>query len=211
MSFRHTPEGRAPAITFALCCALALAGFDQPPRSQAHADPIAPEVQVPAAYARQQAEVAKPVLHPLPVPVIEAASAIVIDAATGEVLFEQNADELRAPASTTKIMTALLALEKGQPTSTVMVSQQATQAGGSLLHVSAGEILPIRDLIEATMVKSGNDGAAALAEAIGGTEQLFIHLMNTKAAELGMANTWFQNPHGMPIANGGNISTARDL
>jgi len=182
----------------------ALVAYGQPPITPAFAESTAtPAAARPAARAT--------VRYAMQPPHISAASAILIDRVTGEVLFELKPDEQRVPASTTKIMTALLALENSDPATPVVVSPLATQTGGSRLHISAGEEIPMADMIEAMMIRSGNDAAAAIAETIGGDQAHFIEMMNIRAAELGMTNTRFQNPHGMPMAGGGNLSTARDL
>lgn len=182
----------------------ALVAYGQPPITPAFAESTAtPAAARPAARAT--------VRYAMQPPHIAAASAILIDRVTGEVLFELKPDEQRVPASTTKIMTALLALENSDPATPVVVSPLATQTGGSRLHISAGEEIPMADMIEAMMIRSGNDAAAAIAETIGGDQAHFIEMMNIRAAELGMTNTRFQNPHGMPMTGGGNLSTARDL
>lgn len=142
-------------------------------------------------------------------PQITAGSAILIDGETGIVLFAKNEHMRRPPASTTKIMTALVALERGELDDIVTVSQRASRVGGSSLWLKAGQRLTLGELIEGTLVKSGNDGATAIAEHIAGSEEEFIHLMNRKARQMGALNTQFKNPHGLPAA--GHYSTAFDL
>lgn len=181
----------------------AMLAYGQPSTKAAFADP-----QVPETYARSAGQTAP---YAMPEPEIAAASAILVDRETGEVLFALNAEEQRAPASTTKIMTALLALEHARPETPVLVSEAATMTGGSRLHLSAGEQIAMGDMVEAMMIKSGNDAAEAIAENIGGDVPHFLEMMNIRAAELGMTATTFQNPHGMPMTGGGNLSTARDL
>jgi len=181
----------------------AMVAYGQPSTNPAFADP-----QVPATYARPAGQTAP---YALAEPEIAAASAILVDRATGEVLFALNAEEQRTPASTTKIMTALLALENSRPETPVLVSEGATLTGGSRLHLSAGEQIAMGDMVEAMMIKSGNDAAEAIAENIGGDVPHFLEMMNIRAAELGMTATKFENPHGMPMTGGGNLSTARDL
>lgn len=177
--------------------------YGQPQTTPVQANPLSAS-SAPVASAPVRALPLKP-------PVIEAASAILVDRETGEILFELNPDTERVPASTTKILTCLLALERGQPTDMVKVSVEATNTGGSRLHLSADEEIPLYELIEATMIRSGNDGAHALAEHVSGSLPAFLELMNITCAELGMHKSRFENPHGMPMKGGGNISTARDL
>ncbi len=134
---------------------------------------------------------------------------MLLDATSGDVLYEKNADEMVEPASTTKIMTLLLALEKGEMDSVVKVSSNAADQHGSLLHISTGEELVLKDLINGMMMASGNDAAVAVAEAIGGSEEGFAKMMNDKARELGMTNTNFVVAHGMHVDN--HHTTARDM
>lgn len=134
---------------------------------------------------------------------------MLLDATSGDVLYEKNADETIEPASTTKIMTLLLALEKGDMESVVTVSSNAAKQGGSLLHVSKGEEVVFKDLINGMMLASGNDAAVAVAETLGGSEEGFAELMNQKAAELGMTGTNFVVSHGMHVDN--HHTTARDM
>jgi D-alanyl-D-alanine carboxypeptidase (penicillin-binding protein 5/6) len=142
-------------------------------------------------------------------PSITAGSAILIDGETGTVLYAKNEHMRRPPASTTKIMTALVALERGDLASIVTVSQRASRVEGSSLWLKSGQRLPLEELIEGTMLKSGNDGATAIAEHIAGTESAFVKLMNRKARQIGALNTQFKNSHGLPAA--GHYSTAFDL
>ena len=134
---------------------------------------------------------------------------MLLDAATGDVLYEKNADETIEPASTTKIMTLLLALENADMDSEVTISSNAANQGGSLLHVSTGEKIKMKDLLNGMMLASGNDAAVAVAEAVGGSESGFADMMNAKASELGMTKSHFVVPHGMHEDN--HYSTARDM
>lgn len=140
-----------------------------------------------------------------------AKGAIVIDAPTGETLFEHNADSLLYPASTTKIMTLLLALEHGGLESMVTIPACAADIpeDSSLVPVYEGEKLRMLDLLYGLMIRSGNDAANAVAELVAGNVDSFVGLMNQRAAELGMSNTHFMNPHG--YHNESHITTARDL
>lgn len=136
---------------------------------------------------------------------------LLIDANSGTVLSEKNADQQIEPASTTKIMTLLLALEKGNMSDTVTVSANAADQSGSTLEpkLRTGEEVNFEDLINGMMMASGNDAAVAVAEHIGGSEEGFAAMMNTKATQLGMKNTHFIVPHGMHTE--GHVTTARDM
>lgn len=141
---------------------------------------------------------------------VSAAAAILIDARTGEVLFEKNADEQRAPASLTKIMTCLLALENCDLTEQVTVcdlSDLASDASKAGLQV--GEVLSMEDVLYGLMLRSGGDAALAIAVHIAGSVEAFSEMMNERAAELGMNDSHFTNPHGLTA--GEHYSTARDL
>ncbi len=142
---------------------------------------------------------------------LRASSAIVIEQTTGDVLFEKNADEIRPPASTTKVLTALLALTMSDPEEMVTVSPYAASVpeDASKLGLKVGEQVKMGDLIRATMVYSGNDGAIAIAEHIMGTEVAFVNLMNEAAMRYGCTRTHFANSHGYHDDN--HLSTARDL
>ena len=140
---------------------------------------------------------------------VSAASAILMDAVTGEVLFEQNADEPRPPASITKILTALVILEQGQLDDTVVVSQAAASVGGYRLGLRQGQRISLRDLLAAILIRSANDAAEAAAEHVGHGLAGFVGLMNAKAQELGMQHSQFQNPHGLDEP--GHYTTARDM
>lgn len=145
---------------------------------------------------------------------IPARSAILMDAASGKVLFEQNADEPMPPASITKIMTLLLtfeALENGTltPGQKIIASENAASMGGTQIWLEPGEEMVLEDLIKATAVNSANDAAMALGEAVSGSETAFVQRMNERAEELGMTNTHFENPTGLDA--GGHLSTARDI
>ncbi|TDO15279.1 MULTISPECIES: D-alanyl-D-alanine carboxypeptidase [Halomonas] len=139
---------------------------------------------------------------------------IVIDADSQEILYAENADKLRYPASLTKMMTLYLlfeALEEGrlglsQP---LPVSAHAAAKPASKLYVKAGSTIPVEKAIEALVVKSANDVAVVVAEALGRNEVQFAGMMTDKARELGMQDTVFRNPNGLPDA--GQVTTARDM
>lgn len=142
-------------------------------------------------------------------PLVQARSAILMNRVTGEILYEKNAWERRAPASTTKILTAILALEKGQPDTVIEVSENAAAVGEATLHLNPGDSLTIRDLLHGALMKSGNDACVALAEAVSPSEAEFVNLMNFKARVLGAENTTFYNTNGLP--HNGHLTTAYDL
>jgi len=147
----------------------------------------------------------------LPPDSIKAEAAILIDADTGTVLFEKNADRAMYPASTTKIMTCLLALEYGHLNETVKIPGQALNvpADSSLMPVRSGEELMFMDLLYGLMIHSGNDSAVAIAVIVAGSEKAFVEMMNAKAAELGMTGTHFANAHGYHADD--HYTTARDM
>jgi D-alanyl-D-alanine carboxypeptidase len=123
---------------------------------------------------------------------------MLFDADSGKALaFSDNRDEKIEPASTTKIMTLLVAIESGKLSETVTISAHAAGVGGSTCDLKSGEKIILKNLLTAMMMKSGNDAATAVAEFLGSNEEGFAELMNAKAAELGMTNTHFVTPHGM--------------
>jgi len=138
-----------------------------------------------------------------------ATAAVLMDAKTGKVLFEKNPNQTLAPASTKKIMTAILTLEYISLDKTVEVCAVAAAKEGSSMYLVPKEHKTIRELLYGLMLVSGNDAATALAIAISGTEANFAQLMNRKAKLLGMQNTHFQNASGLPAY--GHYSSAYDL
>ena len=142
-------------------------------------------------------------------PSVSARSAILMDAATGRVLFAQEADRQSLIASITKVMTGLLICEDGDLGRTVTVPPEAVGVEGSSLYLKLGEQLTVEQLLYGLMLRSGNDAAVALAVTADGTAERFVARMNRRAAELGLADTHFANPHGLD--DEGNYSTARDL
>ncbi|MBR5708910.1 MAG: D-alanyl-D-alanine carboxypeptidase, partial [Oscillospiraceae bacterium] len=138
-----------------------------------------------------------------------AASAFLYEANTGTVLYEKNADEKRLIASLTKIMTALVVLERTDPDEEVRVRAEWTDVEGSKMGLVPGETLTVRDLLYGLLLASGNDAALALACHTAGSIEAFAALMNEKAAELGLRSTSFENPHGLD--GPAQYSTARDM
>lgn len=141
-------------------------------------------------------------------------AAMIVDANTGAVLYADDADELRHPASLTKMMTLYLAfemLELGRMSMSdrITISANAAAQAPSKLDLEAGESISVSDAIRALVTKSANDVAVALAEKIGGSERNFVRLMNTRARELGMLKTVWQNPSGLPDPD--QVTTARDM
>lgn len=143
-----------------------------------------------------------------------AKSVIMLEASTGEVIYERDADIKLPPASMTKIMTMLLTVEAIENDvikwdDIVTVSENASKMGGSQILLETGEQMKIEDLFKGVAVASGNDAAVALAEQIAGSVDVFVNMMNKRAKELGLQNTNFKNPHGLDTAN--HYSSARDM
>lgn len=141
-------------------------------------------------------------------------SAIVFDLDNDAILFEQNADMRIPPASLTKVLSMFLArdfMKNGHATldSLVPVSSGAAAAGGSSMGLHAGESVPLGKLLLGMAVSSGNDASHAVAEYVGGSTDAFVRMMNAKAAEIGMRDSVFQNPHGLPARR--QYTTARDM
>ena len=141
---------------------------------------------------------------------VSAKSVCLIEAKSGRVLYSKNEDARMPMASTTKIMTAIVALESGVPLDTVIKTpQDAVGVEGSSIYLAAGEENTLEVLLYALLLSSANDAALVIAKAVGGTVQDFVALMNEKAATLGLSNTHFANPHGLDDEV--HFSTARDL
>ncbi|MBR5285372.1 MAG: D-alanyl-D-alanine carboxypeptidase [Clostridia bacterium] len=145
----------------------------------------------------------------LEAPINAARCMTVIDAKSGNVLFSHNAHERRGMASTTKIMTALVAIESQSPDSEFVIPKEAVGIEGSSVYLKEGERLTLRELLYCLLLESGNDAATAIAISIGGSEEEFVGLMNERAKELGLADTSFANPHGLSADN--HYTTAHDL
>ena len=144
-----------------------------------------------------------------PCKAVSAESAILLDAQTGRVLYEKQADKQSLIASTTKIMTALVVCEQTNVLDRVRIPQQAVGIEGSSMYLKVGEVMTVQELLYGLMLHSGNDAAVALAIYCGGTVEGFAQLMNDKAHRLGMNDTHFVNPNGLDAP--GHYSTARDM
>lgn len=143
-----------------------------------------------------------------------AGSAILIEASTGKVLYEKNMNKKMAPASMTKIMTLLLAMEalennKIKLSDEVVISKNAASMGGTQIFIKEGSKIKVETLLKGISIASANDAAVAIAEYIGGTELNFVNIMNKRAKELGCKNTTFKNPHGLDEED--HLTTAYDL
>ena len=140
---------------------------------------------------------------------ITASSALLMDRDSGRILFEFNSREKRPMASTTKIMTAILALEMKEMQEVVKISSEAVSTEGSSIWLESGELKTVEELLYGLMLRSGNDAAVAIAEHIAGSVKDFALLMTKRARELGAVNTTFKNPHGLDEKD--HLTTAYDL
>ena len=143
-------------------------------------------------------------------------SAVLMDAATGEVLYAQNADEALPPASVTKVMTLLLVMEaidggKIALSDMVTVSAHAAAMGGSQVYLKEGESMSVEEMVKCVVIASANDCAVALAEFVAGSEEAFVERMNARAKELGMVNTHFENTNGLDDTVTNHVISARDI
>lgn len=147
-------------------------------------------------------------------PQIEATSAILMEASTGQIIYEKNPDEILSPASITKIMTLLLIFDELKAghislTDAVTVSEHAASMGGSQVFLEAGEVQTVETLIKCIAIASANDACVAMAEHIKSSESAFVDAMNERAQSLGMSNTHFVNCCGLDAE--GHVTTARDV
>ena len=147
---------------------------------------------------------------------LECKSTVLMEATTGEILYEQNPDEALPPASVTKVMTLLLvmeAIEEGKITlgNTVRTSAHAASMGGSQIFLKEGEEMSVEDMVKSVVIASANDAACALAEHISGSEEAFVKRMNERARELGMENTSFENTNGLDDTAVNHLTSARDI
>lgn len=158
----------------------------------------------------------------LPIPVfadeveVDAPSVILMEAESGVILYEKNPDEVRHPASVTKVMTLLLvfeAIDSGRikMTDSITVSERAASMGGSQVFLEVGEKMSVEDMIKSVVICSANDAAVALAEFVEGSESAFVDKMNAKALELGMKNTHFDNTNGLDDTTETHLTSSRDI
>ncbi|MBE0601710.1 MAG: D-alanyl-D-alanine carboxypeptidase, partial [Firmicutes bacterium] len=169
--------------------------------------PVYIEPQLPAgaqAYDPQHPEV-------LLAEQLHAKSAILIEASSGKIIFEKNADQVMSPASTTKILTVFLGIVKGDLEATVTASADTVNLpyGSSSIPLDMGETINFKDLLYATMIRSGNDGARLIAEAVAGNVPAFVDAMNQAASMIGCTNTHFVNPSGLDDTD--HYTTAHDM
>ncbi len=146
----------------------------------------------------------------------DAKSVILMEASTGKILLEDNADAALPPASVTKIMTLLIvmeAIEDGKISfdDKVTVSNNAASMGGSQVYLEPGEEMSVDEMIKCVVVSSANDAAVALAEYVAGSEEGFVEQMNKRASELGMQNTHFENTNGLDDTVSNHVTSARDI
>ena len=147
---------------------------------------------------------------------LDCLSAVLMDSATGTVLYNKNGNEKLPPASVTKIMTLLLTMEaiddgRLKLEDTVSVSEYAASKGGSQVYLEPGETMGLEDIIKSVVIASANDAAVTLAEAVAGSETSFVKMMNDKAAELGMNNTNFENATGLDDTTVNHVTSALDI
>jgi len=190
---------RRLALIAAAALLLAGCASNEPPASQTRRATLAPAV----AAAPTDAPV-----WPANAPGIYAQSAIMIDARTGEVIFQKNADARRVPASTQKLLTALLITRRGNLDAPVTIMPEDTRVEPTKLGLRPGERYTRRNLLQAIMIKSSNDACAALARDHSGTEAAFVENMNRAAWSLGARSSYFLNSHGLPPEQ---YSSARDI
>ena len=137
-------------------------------------------------------------------------NAILIDQDSGRILFSKNINEKHLIASTTKIMTAVLAIESGKLDDMVTINESILKSHGSGIYIKEGEKISLRNLVYGLLLRSGNDAALAIEDYLGGHDK-FVNKMNEKAGEIGMKNTIFNNPSGLDDDETGNYSTCYDM
>ncbi len=160
------------------------------------------------------------ILHCIAIPLraadYNARSYILMEASTGTVLLEENADEALPPASVTKIMTLLIVMEaiadeRLSLDDSVQTSEYAASMGGSQVFLEPGEEMSVSEMLKCVVISSANDAAVALAEKVAGSEEAFVEMMNKRAAELGMTSTVFKNTNGLDDDVEGHLTSARDI
>jgi len=143
---------------------------------------------------------------------VDAKAAIIIEAKDGEVFFDKDPDKRYPPASTAKVMTAIVAIENAHLDKRIIPSREALRVEPTVAGLKPGISYKLKDLLAAILIKSANDAAQAIAEGVAGSQQDFVVLMNEKAVRIGMENTYFANPSGLPTARkDSQHTTARDL
>ncbi|HEY63825.1 MAG TPA: D-alanyl-D-alanine carboxypeptidase [Caldilineae bacterium] len=191
-------QGSRLLVWLILCLAWALVGFGPPVLTSGGTPPAwrlyPDQVRLLAATWRM--------------PPLSARAALLADGETGEILLQHNADQPLPPASTTKMMTALVTLERARPDEIVIVPAEAL-IGNASMGLRAGEQLTVQDLLYGLLMVSGNDAAMALAYHVAGSPEAFVELMNRRAAEMGLKHTHFVNPHGLDAP--GHVASAADL
>jgi D-alanyl-D-alanine carboxypeptidase len=151
--------------------------------------------------------------HEVPVEIsVNAKAAIIMEVKSGEILFEKNADKRFPPASTAKVMTAIVAIENSSLNKKIVPTRRAVKVEPTVAGLKAGVKYSLKDLLAAILIKSANDAARAIAESVAGTEKKFTLLMNAKAKEIGMMDTYFANASGLPTGKKDRqYTTVRDL
>lgn len=147
---------------------------------------------------------------------IAASSAVLMEASTGKILYEKNADLPLPPASVTKVMTLLLVMEAIEAKrvswdDTVTAGEHAASMGGSQIYLKAGESMPLSDMVKSVVIASANDAAVALAEHVAGSEEAFVAEMNKRAQELSMTSAHFENTNGLDDSVENHVTSARDI
>src|SRR5215470_1946477 len=142
-------------------------------------------------------------------PPLTARAAAIVDATTGEVIWERNGSTPLPPASTTKVLTAILALESGRLDESFRVSANAAETAPSKINLRPGQRMRLKNLLYAVLLNSANDAAEVVAEGLAGSDEAFAVRMNARARELGATTAHFANPHGLTAP--GHVASARDL
>jgi D-alanyl-D-alanine carboxypeptidase (penicillin-binding protein 5/6) len=150
-----------------------------------------------------------PSLAQSPAPNVSARAAILVDCATGQVLYEKDADRRLPPASTTKIMTSILLLENTRPDDVIVADEKTALTEETSIHLKPGERISAHDVLYALLLRSANDACVAVGHHIAGSDAKFVEMMNAKAREIGATGTTFNNPNGLPDPR--HLTTARDL
>jgi len=193
----------------ALLCCLCTTAVAAPTKKKKSSSKSSSAKKSQTARVKRPAPPPEPEFLPGGIPATRAAAVMVIDARTGEVLYEKNADERRAPASTQKLLTALVVAEGGYLDQPITILPSDTYAEPTKLNLKAGDSYRRIDLLRALLVKSPNDVARALARDRAGSVEAFAVAMNNRARAAGANNSFFINPNGLPAP--GQYSSARDL